>query len=173
MKVFAGPLAILAVVSTACGDYSRHLGQQPPALTITDACGAPKNVQLADYRGKWVLLDFWTLGCGPCISHSLPKLAKFYEEHAADRDRFEILAICVTDGEKATTKEQYEALVAPIVERVWKGKPLPFPVLIHGEGETLNAYGITAVPTALLIDPEGHLVKFGDEALLAEKLRAL
>jgi hypothetical protein len=31
-------------------------------------------------------------------------------------------------------------------------------------------YGIRSWPTVLLIDPEGHLVKFGNEAMLAEKL---
>ena len=128
-------------------------------------------MKLSDYRGRWVLLDFWTLGCGPCVQHSLPKLAKFYEERAAERAQFEILAICVTDTDGATTKEQYEKLVAPIVEKVWHGKPLPYPVLIDGEGKTLNAYGIQGVPKTLLIDPAGHLVKSGDQALLAEKLR--
>ncbi|HEY2840860.1 MAG TPA: TlpA disulfide reductase family protein [Pirellulales bacterium] len=153
------------------GDYSKHYGKAPPALQITDACGVDKKVKLSDYRGKWVLLDFWTLGCGPCIERSLPRLTKFYEEHAADRDRFEILAICVTDYEQATTKAEYEKLVAPIVENTWKGKPLPFPVLIDGEGKTLAAYGIQGVPSTLLIDPDGNLVKFGDEALLDEKLK--
>jgi thiol-disulfide isomerase/thioredoxin len=153
------------------GDYSKHYGKEPPALQITDACGVDKNVKLADYRGKWVLLDFWTLGCGPCIARSLPDLAKFHEQHAADRDRFEILAICVTDYEKATTKAQYEELVAPIMKKYWNDKPLPFPVLIDGEGKTLSAYGIQGVPTTLLIDPDGNLVKFGDEALLTEKLK--
>jgi thiol-disulfide isomerase/thioredoxin len=153
------------------GDYSRHYGKEPPALDITDACGADKNVRLSDYRGKWVLLDFWTLSCGPCIRDSLPKLAKFYKDHDADRNKFEILAICVTDYAKAPTKEDYERLVAPIVESAWHGEKLPFPVLIDGEGKTLNAYGIQGVPKTLLIDPEGKLVKFGDEAMLEEKLR--
>ncbi len=153
------------------GDYSRHYGKEPPALEITDACGVDKNVRLSDYRGKWVLLDFWTLSCGPCIVDSLPKLAKLYKDHSAKRDNFEILSICVTDFAKATTKDDYEKLVAPIVESAWHGEKLPFPVLIDGEGKTLNAYGIQGVPKTLLIDPEGNLVKFGDEAMLEEKLK--
>ena len=119
-----------------------------------------------------MLLDFWTLSCTPCIERGLPELATFYAEHAADRDHFEILAICATDYEEATTKAEYEKLVAPIVEDVWHGKPLPFPVLIDGEGKTIATYGIGGVPTTMLIDPDGHLVKFGDAKLLADKLRA-
>ena len=50
------------------------------------------------------------------------------------------------------------------------GKPLPFPVLINGDGKTSGIYGIRVWPTALLTDPSGHLVKFGNAATLAEKL---
>ncbi len=156
------------------GDSSKYYGKEPPALQITDAVGVDKKVKLSDYRGKWLLLDFWEFGCGPCIERGLPDLAKLYAEHAADRDRFEILSICVTDSEKATTKAEYEKLVAPIVEKAWQGKPLPFPVLIDGEGRTCAAYGIGGFPSTLLIDPDGHLVKtegFVVE-ILAEKLKA-
>jgi thiol-disulfide isomerase/thioredoxin len=151
-------------------DYSQFYGKEPPDLTITDARGVAKDAKLADFRGKWVLLDFWAVWCGPCVQRSLPELTKFYEEHAADRDRFEILAICNTAEEKARTIEAFDALVAPIVEKVWAGKQLQFPVLIDGEGKTSGVYGIQSWPTVLLIDPEGHLVKNGDQTTLAEKL---
>ena len=117
-----------------------------------------------------MLLDFWTLWCGPCIHQSLPSLTKLYTEHAQDRDRFEILSICVTAAEKITTIEEFDRRAAPLVEEVWSGKPLPFPVLIDGEGKTGAVYGIISYPTVLLIDPDGHLVKFGDEEFLADKL---
>jgi thiol-disulfide isomerase/thioredoxin len=151
-------------------DLTQYYGKAPPELAVTDARGVPKSVKLSDFRGKWILLDFWKVGCGPCVYESLPELVKFYEEHAADRDRFEILAICNTDSNDAHTIEKYDALVAPLVEKVWGGKQLPYPVLIDGEGKTCGIFGITSYPTALLIDPEGHLVKDGDENILAEKL---
>ena len=152
-------------------DYSQFYGKEPPELAITDARGVAKEVKLADFRGKWVLLDFWALWCGPCIHRSLPELTKFYEEHTTDRDRFEILAICNTAEEKATTIEAFDVLAAPIVEKVWDGKRLPFPVLVDGEGKTSGVYGIRRWPTVLLIDPEGRLVKNGDETTLDEKLK--
>jgi thiol-disulfide isomerase/thioredoxin len=152
-------------------DLTQCYGKVPPELAITDARGVPKNVKLADYRGKWVVLDFWTVSCGPCVYHSLPELTKFYEEHAADRDQFEILAICNTEMEKAHTIEAYDALAAPLVKEAWAGKQLPFPVLVDGEGKTFGVYGIQGFPTVFLIDPEGHLVKDGDLPMLAEKLK--
>ncbi len=53
---------------------------------------------------------------------------KFYAEHAAFRDCFEILANCNTAQEQALSIEALEAfaaLAAPIVKKVWAGKPLP------------------------------------------------
>lgn len=53
---------------------------------------------------------------------------KFYAEHAAFRDRFEIQAICNTAQEQALLIEALEAFAAraaPIVEKVSAGKPLP------------------------------------------------
>lgn len=44
--------------------------------------------------------------------------------------------------------------------------------LIDGEGKTSGIYGIQRWPTVLLIDPEGHLVKLGNETILAKKLKA-
>jgi thiol-disulfide isomerase/thioredoxin len=152
-------------------DLTQYYGKVPPELAITDARGVPKEVKLGDFRGKWVLLEFWTVGCVPCVDRSLPELTKFYEEHAADRDRFEILAICNTEMEKAHMIEAFDALAAPLVEKVWAGKQLPFPVLVDGEGKTSGVYGIQGWPTVLLIDPEGHLVKNGDVSTLAEKLK--
>ena len=151
-------------------DITLYYGKHPPDLQFTDARGVRKDFKLADLRGKWVLLDFWTLHCGPCIYRSLPELTKIYEEHAADRDKFEIIAICDTEYEKAPTLAEYDPLAAKIADEVWNGKPLPFPQIIDGEGRTTGVYGIQSWPTVLLIDPDGNLVK-GDETTLLKKLK--
>ncbi|HEY2251656.1 MAG TPA: TlpA disulfide reductase family protein [Planctomycetaceae bacterium] len=152
------------------GDYSALYGNEPPPFDITDARGISKDVKLTDFRGKWVLLEFWSPTCGPCIARGLPQLTKLYEEHAQERDRFEIISICVTKDSNLRTVAEFEPFYRDLVEKSWKGKELPFPVLVDGEGKTLAAYGIEGFPAELLVDPAGHLVRSGSAALLVEKL---
>jgi AhpC/TSA family len=151
-------------------DYTQHYGEAPPRWHASDARGVSKDAQITNFRGKWVLNDFWGLGCRPCLSQGLPKLMRFYEEHAAQRDQFEILSICIDyDGELKSMADVDRAL-APIVKHVWGGKTLPFPILLDPTFKTWERFGLPGLGTVILIDPEGKLTK-GDEAVLAEKLK--
>ena len=62
----------------------------------------------------------------------------------------------------------------PIIKRQWRGRTLPFPILLDSTGDTVKNFGIAAWPTSVLIDPEGCLVKIPDgmnvEEFLASKL---
>jgi thiol-disulfide isomerase/thioredoxin len=153
----------------AWGDYSKYYGKALPNWHITDARGVSKEVQLADFKDKWVLVEFWGFSCRPCMKTSLPKLIKFYEDHKAQRDRFEILAICVETDDELKSIADVDRKLVPYVRYVWEGKTLPFPVLLDSTFETWQRYGIEGMGQVLLIDPEGRLVK-GDETVLAEKL---
>jgi thiol-disulfide isomerase/thioredoxin len=150
------------------GDYTKHYGEKPPQWHVVDARGVKKDVQIADFKGKWVLVDFWGLSCHSCLQSSMPKLIKFYEEHRAQRDRFEILAICIDEEGELKSIDDVDKQLRPIVEHVW-GKALPFPVLLDPTFTTWERYGLPGLGTAILINPEGNLVK-GDETVLAEKL---
>lgn len=152
-------------------NIQEYYGKKPPPLEITDARGVPKEVKLEVYRGKWVLLEFWAVWCGPCVVNSLPELTKFYRDYASARERFEILTVCDTSKEKVRTIEEYDALSAHIVKNVWGGHPLPCPVLVDGDGKTSQAFGVVQRPTIYLIDPEGNLVKNGSLEMLIERLQ--
>ena len=102
------------------------------------------------------------------MSGSLPRLMEFYAKHEADRDRFEIVAF--HDASAKSFAEMDEKL-KPVIEKRWKGKSLPFPILLDASGATVKGYGIQAFPTLILIDPDGHVVRGGSEALLEEKLK--
>lgn len=94
---------------------------------------------------------------------------EFYTRHQDARDRFEVLAF---HDPSAKTFAELDEKLKPVIEKYWKGKSLPFPILLDASGTTVRSYGIQAYPTILLIDPEGRIVKGGSEAMLAEKLAA-
>jgi thiol-disulfide isomerase/thioredoxin len=151
------------------GDYHTYYGQALPNWHVTDARGVTKNVQPADFRGKWLLVDFWGFSCRPCMKTGLPKLIKFYEDHAAQRDRFEIVAICLDPDGELKSMADVDRSLDPFVKHVWGGKTLPFPVLLDPSFETWQRYGLDGMGQVMLIDPDGRLIK-GDETVLAEKL---
>ena len=85
----------------------------------------------------------------------MPELIAVYEDHAAHRDKFEVLAI---HDDAVKSFAELDKKLAPIKQRNWQGKDLPFPILLDGRKETHELYGIHGWPSGLLIDPEGKLV---------------
>lgn len=152
------------------GDFTKHYGQPPPSWHVVDARGVSKSVQLSDFRGKWVLIDFWGLNCASCLGRDLPALMKLYQEHADKRDRFEILAFCIDSDHEVKSLVDVDRLLAPIVKHVWGGKTFPFPVLLDPTFTTPKRYGFAGYGHMLLVDPSGNLVE-GDEKTLAEHLK--
>jgi AhpC/TSA family len=151
------------------GDYTKHFGEKPPQWHILDARGVPKDAQISDFKGKWLLVDFWGLSCSQCLKHGIPNLITFYEEHQPQRHRFEILSLCIdVEGELKSVADLDKRLQS-IVKHVW-GKPPPFPVLLDPTFQTWERFGLPGLGTVILIDPEGKLMK-GDESVLAEKLK--
>ena len=91
----------------------------------------------------------------------------FYEDHKADRDKFEILAF---HDAQAKNFAELDKNLEPIIKNSWGGRPLPFPILLDSTGETVTKFGIRAFPTILLIDPEGRLVGEATEEELEKHL---
>jgi hypothetical protein len=92
---------------------------------------------------------------------------EFRASHAADHDRFEILAF---HDERAKTFAELDPKLVELKKDAWGGKDLPFPILLDATGKTVREYGISMFPTLLLVDPEGRLVPHGGEAMLALRL---
>jgi len=148
----------LGTIDLAATVLAKHKGKTPPPWTIADARGVPKTVSLDDYKGKWVLIDFWGYWCGPCVLQ-LGEMIDFYEDHSADLDKFEIIAF--HDG---TVKDfaEMDAKTEHTRKTLWQGRSLPFPIVLDAQsgehGATVGRYEIKTFPTSLLIDPTGKLV---------------
>jgi thiol-disulfide isomerase/thioredoxin len=113
------------------------VGAPAPAWSnVTALSGAPGSV--AALKGKVTLIDFWASWCGPCRMVA-PRLG-------ALRDRYGAQGLAVVG---ITTDEA--TLAATTAERT----KMRYPSVVDGAGETSRAYGITGLPTLVLIDRAG------------------
>lgn len=135
-------------------EWAKKIGRAAPEISATSAVNAPSTVSLSALKGKWVMVDFWATWCRPCV-RDLATYIKFYKDHEADRNRFEIVAVHSPDGASfEAIKRAYDELV----RGEWAGSGLPFPMIFDSTGETHKRWGITSYPTTVLIDPSGVVV---------------
>ncbi|MDR1759269.1 MAG: redoxin domain-containing protein [Fibrobacter sp.] len=100
------------------------------------------NRQKVLQKPKLTLLDFWATWCLPCRKTS-PILARLYQKYAAKG--FEIIGIS-TESEKELAAFE-------------KGHAHPYPMYRDGTQTLWRHYGISAVPTLLLLDSKGYIIK--------------
>ena len=101
-------------------------------------------MSLSHYRGKVVILNFWTKTCPPCLEEmpSLVELAKVLDGHP----RIELVTICTDD-----TKEE----ARDTLKSVLGGMP-PFTVLIDPDAQVVGGkYGTKLYPETWFVDPRG------------------
>lgn len=113
------------------------IGSVAPNFILENLQG--EQVSLDDYRGKTVIVNFWTTTCPYCIKE-MPDFQKIYSERK-DTD-FTILAVNI--GESKAT-----------VNNFMKKNNYTFPVVFDKKGEVSYMYNITGVPTSIIIDGEG------------------
>lgn len=125
-------------------------GGPAPDFVKLDVNGKP--VTLSQFRGKYVLLDFWGSWCGPCRAAN-PHLKELYLTYSAKG--FEILGI---SSEKVSGQAQAEKVWKEAIEK----DGLTWTNVLNNEvsmkQDLVQLYSIEAYPTQILLDREGKIV---------------
>jgi cytochrome c biogenesis protein CcmG, thiol:disulfide interchange protein DsbE len=112
-------------------------GNAAPELAATDIQGKP--VSLSAFKGKTVLLDFWTTWCPPCRADA-PSLDKLYQKYKGN----DLMIVGISVSEERG-----------VVEKFLKDHPHEFPTVLTSENEMPRPYQVSLFPTYIVIEKDG------------------
>lgn len=160
MKLIARIAAAAFLSASLCGAAgSTAVGDMAPEFSRPDLSGKP--VRLADYPGKFVLLNFWASWCGPCLEE-MPKFSGWQREYGAQG--LQVIGVSM-DDDLASAR------------RLIARHPTAYPILIGDAALGESFGGVLGLPLTYLIDPKGRIVARyqgnGDLAKMEAKIKAL
>ncbi len=122
------------------------IGETMLDFTQKNMSGEP--VRFSNFKGKYVFVDFWASWCGPCRAEN-PNVLKAYNQYK-DKN-FTVIGVSLDDnGEKW--------------KKAVKDDNMPWTQLSDLKGwknEVSTYYGIQAIPSSFLIDPQGRIIAKG------------
>ena len=98
-----------------------------------------KSVNLQDYRGRFVLLNFWATWCSPCLKE-MPDLENAYNEMGQEK----LVVLAVGMGESVEK-----------IKVFFNKYGFTFPLLADNRMKITKLYGVRNIPVTYLIDPDG------------------
>lgn len=127
--------------TSAGGVPAPQVGFQAPDFTLPAVDGSDLN--LSDFRGQAVLLNFWATWCPPCRAE-MPAFERAYQEW--QEMGFIILAV------NATHQDTRQAALEFVQQY-----GLSFPILFDLDGTINRLYQVRSLPTSFFIDPQGNI----------------
>ena len=140
--------------SSGADDAEQQLTKAPD-FAVYDSSGS--KVNLSDYIGKPIVLNFWASWCGPCQS----EMPDFHEKYLELGDEIHFLMVNMTGG-----RETLSSAKAFISE-----KGYTFPVFYDTDSDAAMIYNVYSLPTTYFIDEEGHLIAQATGAISADTLQ--
>ena len=138
VKKLVIPLALAALLVFL--GLSLNNKSQAPNITFTTIEG--KKINMADLKGKVVLINFWATDCPGCIKE-MPELINTYNLYKPKG--FEVISVAMPYDPPAQ------------VFNYTRQKSLPFPVMHDGFSEVTEAFGgVNLTPTAFVFDKKGN-----------------
>ena len=136
------PLDLGLLEPVAVGVRPLQVGDRVPDFALKNLDG--QDLSLADFRGRYLLLDFWASWCAPCLAE-MPNLRAIHDEFAQD-PRFVLLGVTLDD------RPRDAASAAKALKLSWRqGFAGP-------DAPIVSAYGATAIPATFLIGPDGKVL---------------
>jgi thiol-disulfide isomerase/thioredoxin len=128
------------------------VGKDLPTFSVQSVSNKNKMLSGNDFKGKYVLIDFWSLKCGPCIAE-FGEIKRISENFS--KDKFKVLSISIDNDESKVFK-------------FLEGKKLlnEFECVIDKAGYNgyLNSiFHVNAIPFKALINPEGKIIAIGSD----------
>lgn len=118
--------------------FSTPLLAEPVDFTLPGLDGKP--VSVADYRGKWVIVNFWATWCPPCLEE-IPELVSLHEEN---RDKIVVLGV------------DYEEVNTQYLKEFVDSHMMTYPVMRMDPIPQTPLGPVMGLPTTYIISPEGE-----------------
>lgn len=139
---------------------STSQGKPAPAFSAKDING--KTLSLSDFKGKYVVLDFWATWCGPC-RYTNPHMKLLFEKYSSKGLAF--IYIADDDRDPAKWRNIVKKDDIGMFHHVLRGTNTP---------SDINAmYAVKNLPAKFLIDKDGNMIGKFDTDELSDKLKAI
>ncbi|MBS0364313.1 MAG: TlpA family protein disulfide reductase [Proteobacteria bacterium] len=161
MKSRIATLAAAVLLTLPQLASSAASGEPAPAFTLPARGGS--QINLAQYRGQVVMINFWASWCGPC-RQEMPLLESIYRQYS--KLGFTLLGVNVEPDSAAA-------------EQWLKQTPVSFPILFDRDSKVSRLYDVSGMPSTVIIDRAGRLrvvhhgYKPGDENEYLDGVRRL